>query len=134
MGRDFHGTGLQPEHADLVAAARKQDVRFVRALHAKSKDVIDIGPLEAEFTTRTMRRRATHLRLRQQTFEPIEDYLRDLLAAASQHERVVHVICVVQHADNRTVHSALLTTDHTAVLAELDHWLTHDEPDPEQES
>jgi len=116
-----------------VTAAREQDVRFVRALHAKTKQIIDTGPLEAEFITRTMRRRATHLQQRLQTFGPIDDYLRDLLAAASQHERIVHVICVVPHADNRTVHSALLTTDRTVVLAELDHWLTDDEPDPKQD-
>lgn len=132
-GANFRGTGLQPEHADLVTAAREQDVRFVRALHTKTKDVIDTGPVEAEHLMRAMRRRAKHLRAKQQTFGPIDDYVADLQTAAAANSELIHVVCVVQHAHNRTVHSAVLSPDRQRVLAELDHWLTDHDPNPEQD-
>lgn len=133
-GANIRGTGLQPEHAGIVTAAREQDVRFVRALHTKTKRIIDTGPLESEFITRTMRRRAKHLGDKQQTFGPIEDYLADLQTAAAQHQYLTHVICVVPHAASRTVHSALLTADRSRVVAELDHWLHAGDSDGVPES
>lgn len=129
-GANFRGTGLQPEHADLVTAAREQDVRFVRALRTKTKDVVDTGPIEAEHLMRAMRRRAMHLAAKRQTFGPIDDYLADLQTAAAADSELIHIVCVVQHAQGRTVHSAVLSPDRQRILAELDHWLTDHDPHP----
>lgn len=127
-GATFHGTGMLPEHVSLVATARLGDTRWVRALGAHKKRVVDTGPIEAEHITRVMRRRARHLHQRSRTFGPIDRYVADLDAARREHENLVHVICIVDHASSRTVHSALLTEDRSRVVAVLDHWLPLDEP------
>lgn len=122
-GANLRGSARLREHDALAAAARPEDARFVRALGAGTKQVVETGAVDAAHLARTMRRRAARLADDHSTIGPIDRYLADLARVCETCDHVVHVICMVTHPEVVTVHSAVLAADRTVILASFDHVL-----------